>query len=389
MKKTKVLIGALCTFCVGLGAIAVGVKAQSARAVEAQAISYESEDWTYSGSGSQSTYWQIDDGTITFKGGSGWTDHMLLTDQFDTAVANYTVTATFTGTIDSTIGDEAYCGFVPWYIDSNNWIMVYAQWVSWDRPSEIRAIQFYAKINGSVNVYMMTYEGDSWGWHNTAEWHEQWTDGCGVLPADGLTLTISKTRSLEAGVASDWFGIVAKKKDGTTFKTVDNIWLKVRDTGYQYGYEKPKVGFWCQKDTFAITDFAFAHDGYTTNSTAGFLTTDAKAFLDEVSASTVCGAIDSDAETKKASLEAAYGALDNDEKARLANVTYGGGKFNVLTAYDYYIGYANSKISSGSVAALISNQNTSSAGIIVLAVTVFTAIAICSFAVIKVKSKKE
>ena len=391
MKKTNILLGALCAFCLGLGALAVAAKPQSAVGVEAiggaQAVSYDSSDWTYSGSGSQSTYWQLNSSSITYKGGSGWTDHMLLTDQFDTTLANYTMTATFTGTLDSSVADEAYCGFVPWFVDSNNWIMIYAQWVSWDRPTEIRAIHLYAKIDGKVNVYMMTDEG-GWGWHNTYEWHEQWTDGCGILPADGFTLTVSKTRSLEAGVASDWFGIIAKKKDGTTFKTVDNIWLKVRDTGYEYGYSKPKVGFWCQKDIFQITDFSFNHDGYTKDSTAGFMTNNAYSFLETVSDAGVCGAIDADASGMKASLQSAYNSLSTDEKTRLANVTYGGGRHNVLSAYDYYISYANSIINKVNLFSFGKNDPiTSSSTNVILIVSIVIAIAIGGVVILRFKTK--
>ena len=391
MKKSRILISTLCTLCVGVGALVAGAKTQ-AKAVQAavpsgaQTVSYDSSDWTYSGSGSQSTYWQLNADSITYKGGSGWTDHMLLTDQFDTAVANYTVEATFTGTINSSITDEAHCGFVPWYVDSNNWIMVYAQWVSWDRPTEIRSIDLYAKINGDVHVYMMTYEGGAWGWHNTEEWHNNFTDGCGVLPADGFTLTVSKTRSLEAGVASDWFGIVAKKKDGTTFKVVDNIWFKVRDTGYVYGYDKPKVGFWCQKDTFSITDFSFTHNGYTTDETAGFLGANAYAFFSKVATTDLCSAIDTDAQGEKDALQAAYGALSAKDLSSLANVSYGGGKFNVMQAYDYYIAYANSVIAKKSGLAKLVGVDTQSTLIPLVVIIAVTAITFCGFIIIKRKS---
>ena len=374
MKKVRILLSTLAVLCMAGGLALAGSKAQDVKAAEAaglavpsgaQTVSFAAEDWTYSGSGEQDTFWQINSNSINFKGGSGWTDHMLLTDQFDTAVANYTMEATFTGTISSAVTDEAYCGFVPWYIDSNNWVMVYAQWVSWDRPSEIRAIHFYAKINGSVNVYMMTCEEDQWGWHNTAEWHEQWTNGCGILPADGFKLVVSKTRSVEAGVASDWFGIVAKKKDGTTFKDVANWNLKLRDSGVIFGYDKPKVGFWCQKDVFAITDIAFTHDGYTKNTGDGFLSDNAYNFFDKVSAAGECAAIQANPSSEKAALESAHSALSAKDLASLANVTYNGGKDNVLQAYDYYVAYAASLISTGANFMAIINKDNHAAVIIV------------------------
>ena len=359
MKKGKYFLLSLSILALAGGLFAVGSKVNMAPAKAsvpsgAQTVSYDAEDWSFSGSGSMGDHWSFGADSLTYKGAEGWTDHLLLTDQFDTAMANYTISAEFRGTRDTAInGGDINAGIVPWFIDSNNWIFIFNQWCSWDRPSEIRACHIYAKINGSVNVYMMTYE-EGWGWHNSSEWHEQWTDGCGILPADGFKINVTKLRSMEAGVASDWIDFSLQTLAGVTVVETYHGQFKLRDTANEANrYAKPKVGFYCQNDVFAISNIAFTHDGYTKDSADGFLSTNAYNFYEAVAANGVCGAIDSDATTKKAELQAAYGLLSAKDLNSLANVTYNSGSQRVIPAYEYYLAYANSLIASGTAKGII------------------------------------
>ncbi len=401
MKKSKILIATLCTFCFGLGAFAIGANVQGPKAVEAavpsgaQTVSFDSADWAHYGSGTGSDYWQVNSDNFKFLGNGGFTDHVFLTEQFDTTLANYTFSADFVGTYSTTpIDKEMHAGIVPWYVDSNNWIIVYAQWwnpgVEARLATEMREVSIFCKINGTEFVYFMSYE-DGWGWHNSTCWHDKWTNGNNLLPVNGFHLSVTKSRLMEAGVASDWIDLSVSSLDQTTWSTstYHGEW-KFRDTADTNNrYEKPLVGFYCQNDVFTVSNVAFNYDAYTVDNAAGFISTNAYNFLDTISDSSLCATIDANPETAKSDLESAYAGLTSDDKARLANVTYGGGKHNVLSAYEYYVAYAQSLINNHNALAIIGYSEDTSVFYPVLIITAISAITLCGFVVLKRKTRNK
>lgn len=92
-----------------------------------------------------------------------------------TAKGDYTISADLTGAVNTAVPREIQMGIVPWYVDENNYIVAYASWADWNRASEIRCLE----ITGYIN-------GEDLGWYDI------WTDGCDILPADGIHLDVTK-----------------------------------------------------------------------------------------------------------------------------------------------------------------------------------------------------
>ncbi len=89
--------------------------------------------------------------------------------------ANYTVSVDLKGTYESDVDVEMDAGLVAYYLDNDNYVVIGVKWANWDRPHEIRSIFMNAKINGKTSSA------------------DIWTDNSGSYPADGATLTVTKT----------------------------------------------------------------------------------------------------------------------------------------------------------------------------------------------------
>ncbi len=200
----------------------------------------DSTSWTATGGD-----YSISEGVITLSSNSEKNSNFFITDQYET-LGDYTVSVSAVGTKGFPMPSTTDIGIVPWYIDSNNYIVIYLNWSSTDRPSELREIQITGRINGKV---LPVRSGGSW---TMKEWNDFWTDGQAVKENSVNTLKVSKTRS--ATNDSDIFTV-------TLNDTLSNS-LEIRDT-VQFDSFKPKVGVYGYNDTVTFTDFTF-----TSNSSA-------------------------------------------------------------------------------------------------------------------------
>lgn len=89
--------------------------------------------------------------------------------------ANYSVAVDFDGTYNGNVDKVIYGGIVAWYQDVNNYVVVGVQWADFDRPHEIRQVFVTGKVGGT-----------------RIAWADFWTDNCGVFPADGVELMVTK-----------------------------------------------------------------------------------------------------------------------------------------------------------------------------------------------------
>ena len=92
---------------------------------------------------------------------------------------DYTMSMDVAGTISSAVTAEVKYRFLAWYLDDNNYVEIFVEWQQWDRSFEIRSAQVRSVINGVETKEILTIWGDNPN-NNT-------------LPADGLTLTVTKT----------------------------------------------------------------------------------------------------------------------------------------------------------------------------------------------------
>lgn len=89
--------------------------------------------------------------------------------------ANYSVSVDAVGTYAGDVDAVMFAGIVAWYQDADNYVVIGAQWADFDRPHEIREVFVTGKVAGSL-----------------VSWADYWTDNCGVYPADGIKLTVTK-----------------------------------------------------------------------------------------------------------------------------------------------------------------------------------------------------
>ena len=93
--------------------------------------------------------------------------------------SDYEVSMDVVGTKAAAVSSEVKYRFIMWYLDSNNYAEAFVEWQQWDRSFEIRSIQVRTVIGGTERKEIITIWGDNPN-NNT-------------LPADGFTLTVTKT----------------------------------------------------------------------------------------------------------------------------------------------------------------------------------------------------
>ncbi len=258
-------------------------------------VDYSLDKWDDT---SSNFLWEIDKNNQTFTFNTNSTDedklftrNVLLTDQFkNVRGAQVSLQATFTATTTSKdlidaekeADKELHFGLIPWYKDSNNWVICYIKFASSSEESSkdghIFEVQVYVKIDGSTHVsYYCRSEENKWidkNDENNNEWHSTWPDRdninknpstlekCELEPTDEITFYARKTRKTYAG------------------KECDSIYVKVNDYELNFGLDNfmftglkekededssfiPKVGFYLyntKKATVSNFSINVSHD---------------------------------------------------------------------------------------------------------------------------------
>lgn len=127
------------------------------------------------------TFTVNDDKSVTLTSMNSHLSNLILTDDTN-AEGDYTVISTIKGTASFPMTGDVYQGICPWYVDDNNYIVVYGQWCTWeDRFTNTDMREF--QITGFIN-------GQDLGWHDF------WTDYSALqhlAPSDEITFKIVKT----------------------------------------------------------------------------------------------------------------------------------------------------------------------------------------------------
>lgn len=97
----------------------------------------------------------------------------------------YTITTSFQGPSVSTVGEDQWRGIVIYYIDNQNFLEAVCKWSKNDRSYELQELMLHGQINGEF------YQTGSAGNWSSYEWHDIWTDGCGIASDETVTLTAS------------------------------------------------------------------------------------------------------------------------------------------------------------------------------------------------------
>ena len=125
--------------------------------------------------------WEAKDGVYVAHDNQNFHGDLFFTE--NTVMGNNTITVDIRGTMDTPNSKTIHAGFSPWYIDENNFILVYIEWSSSDRPTEIREVQVTGKINGQ----------DFYVWNDgfvAKQWNDIWCDGVKVSAKSGVKLQV-------------------------------------------------------------------------------------------------------------------------------------------------------------------------------------------------------
>lgn len=166
--------------------------------------------------------------------------NFFLTDSYN-AYGDYTISTTSKGTLSLPVSGAADAGIVPWYVDSDNYIVIYMAWGDGcDRPSEMRNLQITGLVDGK-NPFVK--KGAVW---SSSQWNDVWANGISTPP--GATNNLSVTKKLSS------------TRDSVVFEYNYNDILtgsiEFRDL-YKYFMQESKVGVYAFGDSFTIENFNF------------------------------------------------------------------------------------------------------------------------------------
>lgn len=121
-----------------------------------------------------------DNDNVTISNANSHKENLVLTES-KLATKKYTVSTFIKSNIGYPNTEERQIGLIPWYIDENNFIIVYAQYCSWETRFEtvMRELNIIGTIEGKDIV-------------DTISWTDFWADNVtNVEPTTGFTLSVT------------------------------------------------------------------------------------------------------------------------------------------------------------------------------------------------------
>ena len=183
-------------------------------------------EYTVTGDLTKAAYKEAEDGSITYAN-NNWMDGFLLKDM-SISEAAYSVSAHFVGTKTSPIAADDFIGVVPYYVDSDNYVIAYARWGT-DHTTMMTEVQVTGVIGGT-----------------DLGWHDHWADASvATMPADGFTLSVTLNATL---VSYEFSGANAGLNTASGSETFSTL----------VPSNNAKVGIWAQNDTVTVSEFSTA-----------------------------------------------------------------------------------------------------------------------------------
>ena len=141
---------------------------------------------------------------------------------------NYTINVDVKGVSNTEKHPTLIAGVVAWYQDANNYIIFGAHWAEGDRPHEIRSFWFKGLVGGE--------------WYSTGDW---WCDNSFILPADGMSISVSKSGNVFTFEAKNLATGKVIKSGNQTIPGTNTV--------------SSKVGVYGVNEPFSFTNFAAAN----------------------------------------------------------------------------------------------------------------------------------
>lgn len=172
----------------------------------------------------------------------GETDSNFYVRKDYTTTGDYTVSVKATGTEGLPVQKDVNMGIVPYYLDDENFIIVYVQWATWDRPTDIRCVQFTGILDGKpIELFDALYME-----YNQSKWNDNWCDGITVPSTEGFTFEVDKVNAGDNVV----FTFICSY-NGTVLSSGEYTLAAKHFT------EEGAVGIFANGDTVTFEDFTY------------------------------------------------------------------------------------------------------------------------------------
>lgn len=162
----------------------------------------------------------------------------------DGITSNYRVSVKMTGTKTLPVDNHIREGIIPWYVDKDNYLVVYVEWADWDRPSEMRCVQVTGRIGGK-NICV--FDSFAFDYLPGNGWNDFWTDGYTYAPTETFELVVEMYEN------DDFVEVIfiLNDADGNTLKD-GSVWVEKSEELQKSG----KVGLYAFNDTVTFSDFS-------------------------------------------------------------------------------------------------------------------------------------
>ena len=226
-----------CMLTTGVGVL--GANAQAGG--ETKSVPSETEAWEF-----VPASWSFTEAGAVATGTAFQSDYLVRSDE--NAVGDYTVSATFRGTISSPNGKEVNIGIIPWYRDAKNYVITYLQFRDGVNLNDFQTLCFldgrqYGTEAGGVN-----------------SWNDHWFDANGCLdtvgtldPANEMTLKMEKR--FDAASGRDNYTLTLSGTNSQETYVTKTFNADAYSISAPYAAEVAKVGLYSCHDTVTFSDF--------------------------------------------------------------------------------------------------------------------------------------
>lgn len=216
--------------------------------VEIKRANYSASTWEVVKSNGIANPYSIDTaGTITEQGNTAWLANYWI-NKTDTVYGDYKISATIQGTETLPNKREMHAGFIPWYLDENNYIMCYMRWENTDKPNSMSEIEVTGKIDGN---FMVMWKNDQF---IVSEWNDMWTDNRSQSAGDECIFTVEKKRT-EANDSDYIRAYISWNGEADTL-----IGFHMTRDAVKYDDRKAHFGVYGYNDKFTFKDITITNE---------------------------------------------------------------------------------------------------------------------------------
>lgn len=222
-------------FFLGLAAL---FAAPNSSVSNVKAATYDASNWSTVATGTyglDNNVWKVNSNNLVSTNNTKERSNFLISSEL-VASGDYTITCNINGTTGFPNTKLTHAGIVPWYVDTNNYVVIYMQWHPTDRNTQLHQVQVTGRIDGQfLSIWKDT-------WDNSSEWNDCWTDGKTIAQNSNAELKIE--RKFENG-------------DSYRYKIyINNTYIGEHGIRGDMASAQVagKVGFYAYNDTFTFTN---------------------------------------------------------------------------------------------------------------------------------------